>query len=155
MISRCSLIPALHADLSRPGRAESEGGFSLMEALVAATISVIAVIGLAHSFGMGRAFINRYEVARAALGAVGARMEELSVLPAAAPELTVGAHPATPEPFTYQGVEVGTIGWRVEWFDDPLTPSITADLKRVTVVVRWGGGADRDSVRLIRLFPRA
>jgi len=44
----------------------NERGFSLAEALTGATISVIAVMGLAYSFGVGRGLVNRYEVARAA-----------------------------------------------------------------------------------------
>ena len=44
----------------------SESGFSLMEAIVATAIAVIAVLGLAYSFGQGRAMIGRYEISRAA-----------------------------------------------------------------------------------------
>jgi hypothetical protein len=55
-------------------------------------------------------------------------------------------------PFTYQDHPVGTMQWRVEWFDDPITTSTTLDLKRVTTVVRWVDGTEQDSVRLSRLF---
>jgi len=126
----------------------------MMEAIVAASIAVIAVIGLAHTFGLGRAFVNRFEVGRAAFGAAETRMAMLSVLPVTHSDLAIGVHPALPETFTYQGAAVGTTEWRVEWFDDPATPSTTEDLKRITTVVRWGSGVDRDSVRLTRLFLR-
>ena len=49
-----------------------------MEALTAATISVIAVLGLAYSFGVGRGMVNRYEVAHAALGEAQAQLEALT-----------------------------------------------------------------------------
>jgi hypothetical protein len=121
-----------------------------MEAVVATVISVIAILGLAHTFGMGRGFIDRFAVGRAAIGVVQGRMEALSVLPVGSPELTIGAHPGIP--FTYKGEAVGTEWWRVEWFDDPATPTTTSDLRKVTVVVTWGRGADRDSLQLTRLF---
>ena len=133
-----------------PGAEWSESGFSLMEAAVAIVISVIAILGLAHSFGMGRGFIERFAMGRAAIGVIEGRMEALSVLPASSPELIVGTHPEIP--FDYKGVHVGTEQWRVEWFDDPATTRTSADLRRVTVVVTWGRGADRDSLRLTRLF---
>ena len=123
-----------------------------MEAVVATAISVIAILGLAHSFGMGRAFIDRYAIARVALGVAQARMEGLSMLPPAAPDFSIGPHPDAPVVFTFQGAPVGTEQWLVEWFDDPSTPLTTADLRRVTVVVAWSLGADQDSVRLARLF---
>src|SRR2546426_12733052 len=39
----------------------TEQGFSLIEAVVATVIAALAVVGLAHTFGLGRAFINRFE----------------------------------------------------------------------------------------------
>ena len=44
-------------------------GFSLIEVLVALVIAVIAILGLAHTFGAGRGLINRYDTAREALAA--------------------------------------------------------------------------------------
>ena len=127
-----------------------QGGFSLMEAIVGTLIAVIAILGLAHSFGVGRAMIARYEVARAALGVAQARMEALTVLPLTDPTLAVGTHPVSN--FVLQGAVVGTETWRVEWFDDDLSDGPTNDLRRVTVSVAWGNGVDRDSVRVTRLF---
>jgi hypothetical protein len=124
----------------------------MMEAVVATAIATIAVIGLAHTFGLGRAFVDKFEIARIALSAAQSRMEALSVTPSTSPDFTVGVHPDPAQPFTFHGADIGTETWRVDWFDDPLTPSTTTDLKRVTVVVAWGHGADGDSVVLTRLF---
>ena len=37
----------------------AQSGFTLVEAIVATTIATIAVVGLAYSFGTGRALVNR------------------------------------------------------------------------------------------------
>jgi hypothetical protein len=124
-----------------------------MEAIIATVIAVIAVLGLAHTFGLGRGFAVRFEVARMALGIAQSRMEALTVLPSTDPSLAIGTHPATPLDFTYRGVPIGTETWRVEWYDDPASSALTTDLKRVTVLISWQRGADTDSVQLVRLFP--
>jgi hypothetical protein len=116
----------------------NERGFSLMEALTAATISVIAVMGLA------------YEVARAALGEAQSQLEALTLLPNSDPTLALG-YVATPTPFIYEGVALGTESWRVEPYDDPTLPG-TTNLKRVVMTVRWQQAAHPDSVALERLW---
>ena len=101
---------------------------------------------------MGRGFIDRFEVARSALAAAESRMEFLSALRSWSPELMIGDHPAIPNPFVFGNPArtIGTETWRVEWFDDPVTPGTIQDLKRVTVVVRWTMAGDR---RLRDLHP--
>jgi hypothetical protein len=137
----------------RGERLQDESGFSIMEAMVATVIAVIAVIGLAHSFGLGRAFVDKFEIGRMAMSVATARREALSVLPSTAPDFAIGNHPAAPLPFNLEGAPIGTETWRVSWFDDPVTPGTTTDLRRVTVVVAWGQGIDADSVSMTRLFP--
>jgi len=131
----------------------NERGFSLMEALTGATISVIAVLGLAYSFGMGRALMNRYEVARAALGEAQAQLEALQLVYADDrndPTLAFGYEsPATP--FRYEGATLGSANWRVDAYDEPSLPG-TANLKRVVMIVRWRQNAQADSVSLERLW---
>src|SRR5262252_4363163 len=113
----------------------NERGFSLMEALTGATISVIAVLGLAYSFGVGRGLVNRYEVARAALGEAQSQLEALQLVPRNDPALAFGyASPLTP--FRYEGVTLGSSSWRVLDYDEPSLPG-TRNLKRVVVTVRW------------------
>lgn len=130
----------------------NQRGFSLMEALTAATISVIAVLGLAHSFGVGRALVDRYEVARAALGEAQSQLEALTLLSVSDPTLVPG-YVAPPTPFIYEGASLGTESWRVVPFDDPTLPG-AANLKRVIMTVSWQQAAHADSVSLERLWAR-
>jgi len=128
----------------------NERGFSLMEALTSATISVIAVLGLAHTFAMGRALVDRYEVARVALSEAESQLESLTLLPAGDPTLAIGyKSPATP--FLYQGATLGNENWRVVAYDEPHLPGY-ANLKRVVVTVRWKQGSRTDSLSLERLW---
>lgn len=142
-----------------PGRGAplgAERGFSLIEVIVATVIAALAVIGLAHTFGLGRTFIQRFEVARVALGEVQLRLETLATRPSSDPDLAPGYH--GPLPFVVHGVTVGEEGWNVVWVDDPADGTGAADpdphdLKRVTVTVTWTVGAVGDSLQLSRVFP--
>ncbi len=125
-----------------------QGGFSLIEVLAAGVIAILAVTGLAYSFGTGRGLINEYEVARAALGIAQQRLEILSTLPVSAPEFADSVHV---RPFQHAGAEAGTEVWTVSWYNDPATP-IANDLRRVTVTVKWPANVPVDSVSLSRLF---
>lgn len=124
----------------------------MMEAIVATAITVIAVVGLAHTFGLGRGFIDRFGVARAALTTAQARLEILSVLPAGSDSLRRAASNPLSAPFYFRGRQAGTESWWSVPYDDPATAAVN-DLRMEIVVVRWGQGADRDSLRLSRLFP--
>ena len=131
-------------------------GFSLIEAVVATAIAVIAVIGIAHSFGMGRALITRYEVGRVALGLAQRRMETFAMRPSAEIAIT----PGDSVQFVYEGVPLGYESWAVAWVDDPYdgtgggdTSNGPNDMKRVTVAVRWGTGSNANAVILNRLLP--
>jgi type II secretory pathway pseudopilin PulG len=127
-----------------------ERGFSLIEALTAATISVIAVLGLAHSFGLGRALVDRYEVARAALSEAQSQLEALTLTPTSDATLAVGyVSPLTP--FQYEGATLGSQYWRVVGYDEPHLPG-TNDLRRVIMTVRWRQGDRTDSLSLERLW---
>lgn len=128
----------------------NERGISLIEALTAATISVIAVIGLAYSFGVGRSLVDRYEIARAAMGEAQAQIEAMTLWTRTDAQLAFGYRsPSTP--FVYQGLTRGTSTWNVTPWDDPTLPG-SANLKRVVVTVRWTQSARPDSVSLERLW---
>jgi len=128
----------------------NERGFSLMEALTGATVSVIAVLGLADSFGVGRGLVNRYEVARAALGEAQSELEALQLVPRGDPTMAIG-YVSPPTPFLYEGLTLGASSWRVLPYDEPNLPG-TQDLKRVVVTVTWTRNAQSDSVSLERLW---
>jgi Tfp pilus assembly protein PilV len=128
----------------------NERGFSLMEALTGATISVIAVLGLAHSFGVGRALVNRYEVARAALSEAQAQLEALTLVPSGDATLAIG-YTSPPTPFRYEGVTLGSSYWSVTAYDEPSLGG-TSNLKHVVMVVRWRQNDRTDSLSLERLW---
>jgi prepilin-type N-terminal cleavage/methylation domain-containing protein len=137
------------------GRDPIESGFSLIEVIVATVIAVIAILGLAHSFGIGRAFINRFEAERSALALAQARMEVLTKLPLTAAELGEGSHSAAP-PEILPGL-VGSDAWVVDRVDDPAdglgaSDSDPFDYKRVTVTIAWTQGGIPEVVQLSRQF---
>lgn len=121
-----------------------------MEAIVGALVAVIAVIGLAHTFGLGRSMVDRYKVSRVALGVAQSRMERIGTLPLVSPDLATGTHPASPIPFVVDGVTLGEEWWTVEPVDDPDIPGPT-NLRRVTVLVRFTHSSMADTIRLQRM----
>ena len=154
--NRCSVGASLVGPRSSRN---DEGGFSLIEVMTASIIAVIAVVGLAYTFGMGRGFIDRFAIARAALGAARARLETLASLPPGSLELTTTPPPHTAN-FVIDGTVLGTESWDVAWIDDPADGVQGSgdlngnDLKRATVTVTFRQGSAVDSVRLTRLLPR-
>lgn len=122
-------------------------------------IAIVAVLGLAHSFGAGRALVDRYSTARAALAHAQGRLDSLAILatPTHDPnsgDLTPGTHNvATPLPI---GKTIGSQWWVVAWVDDPVDgvagggDSNPQDYKRVTYYVAWDHGGIRDTVILTR-----
>jgi Tfp pilus assembly protein PilV len=111
----------------------------MTEVLVALVITVIAVLGLAHTFGLGRGLIDRYATARDAMGVAQRRMEILRMearKDLANAELTPGSH--TPIAITLDGKISGFESWQVDWVPDPGFPSGTGqDYKKITVTVTW------------------
>lgn len=133
-------------------RHPDQNGFSLIEALTATVIAVIAVLGLAYTFGVGSGMVNRFEVARAALGAAEDRMERLLMLAEASPasdSLRVGYRSAA-SAFQYGGSAIGTQWWHVDPYDDPDLPN-NPDLRRLVVCVRWNTSVP-DSVEFAQLL---
>jgi hypothetical protein len=117
-----------------------------MEAIVATVISIIAILGLAHTFGMGRGFIERFGIARTALSLVRAKMESFTV---SRDSIALGSFYV--QPFNYRGNEVGTIEWRVDPYDD-VQISGPYNLRNVVITARWGPPTQRDSLVISRLF---
>ena len=91
-----------------------------MEAIVGTVIAVIAIFGLANSFGTGRALVNRYEVARIAAGVAQGRLERLYLEPPGSPLLKLGAHDTLD--VVIDGRPVLRDTWTVDKYDDPANP---------------------------------
>ncbi len=115
-------------------------------------VATLAVLGLAYSFGIGRALIDRYQVARVALGRAQFLVDSLVTQ---SPSALVNGT----EPFWVESLQAGTTVWTVGWVDDPAdrlagsappdpTPN---DMKRISVEVRWRLGGRPDTLRMSRL----
>jgi hypothetical protein len=148
-------VEVASAALAEPPGSDQRG-FSVLEVVAGTVISVLAIVGLAYSFGLGRGLLDRHGVARAALGTAQRRMEILSTRPASA--LVPGSD--STRVFYFSGVAVGVEHWSVEWVDEPADSLGASDLdgdpndvKRVTLRVLWGSGLDADTIRLVRTFP--
>ena len=137
-----------------PVRSPDERGFSIMEVIVASLIAVVAILGLAHSFGVGRGLIDRYAMAREARAIAQRRIETLSTLPLTDAALSPGQHgPGTVT--LYSDIE-GVENWWVDPVDDPvdgLDPDDDnpIDYMRVRVSVSWAQGSFPDTVTLWRM----
>jgi hypothetical protein len=97
--------------------------------------------------------VNRYEVARAAMGQAESRMERLLLLADTDPgsdSLVVGYGSAS-APFSVAGNPLGTMWWHVDGYDDPNIPG-GDNLRQVTVCVRWNTSGP-DSVQFSQLIP--
>ncbi len=132
-------------------------GFSLMEAVVATVIAVVAALGLAYSFGIGRSNVNRFEVARSADALAQSRMEMIGVLADVRPtsdSLHLGLHPSPTNDFRYHGQPIGHESWRVEPSPNTLPAAIRPNLVRVTATVAWTLGGLTDSVTYTRLVAK-
>lgn len=155
--------PGFAAVFARNTRAQGldERGFSLIEVILATVIAVIAILGLAHSFASGRALVERYSVARAALGLAQQRLELLGAEPSSSPDFAI---PAGQDSVVHSNaIQIidglwGLETWTVVWVDDPgdrtkgtgdVDPN---DYKQVNVAIGWGAGIDSVSVRSSRFF---
>jgi hypothetical protein len=126
-----------------------------MEAIVGAVIAVLAVVGIAYTFGLGRGLVFRYETARAALGVAQSRLEFLSTLPSTSDSLRAGYASAT-TPFIHEGRTAGSEWWQVSSYNESVVSgpgTVVVRLRRVVVSVRWTSGSLADSLTLERLFP--
>ena len=127
-----------------------------MEVVVATVIATIAVVGLAYTFGLGRGFINQYEIGRAAAAAAEGRIELIASRPASDTLVTIG--PQHMSYFMVAGAPCGTERWVVRWVDDPVDGSGLADpnpndLRQAVVTVVFQHVSLVDSVQAARLLP--
>jgi len=131
-----------------------ERGLGLFEVIAGTVIATLAVLGLAYTFGIGRGLIDRYQVARSALGEAQHLVDSLSVVRPVS--LTAGNRP-----FEVAGVSAGVSSWTVTPVDDPVDGLASSsppdpnpvDLNRLTVQVSWGSGLLADKLQLTRFVP--
>lgn len=132
-----------------------QSGLSLIEAIAGTVIAVLAVVGLAYSFSTARAMVERYRIARLALGEAESRIERLSLRRAGNTDLDLGTHGPFPVPVA--GQALCEESWKVEAYDDPAngTSAGAVDMKKVTVTVTWGQPVTAaQTVTLSTLLPR-
>lgn len=130
-----------------------------MEVIVATVIATIAVVGLAYTFGLGRGFINRFEVGRAAMAAAQGQIELISTTPLG--DSLVRIDELHQSYFLMGGIPRGTQQWMIHWRDDPADGSSaslpidrdTSDLRCATVTILFKEGSVQDSVQLSRFLP--
>ncbi|OGF13115.1 MAG: hypothetical protein A2W00_05400 [Candidatus Eisenbacteria bacterium RBG_16_71_46] len=123
------------------GPGGSETGISLIEVVVATVIATLAVLGLAYSFGTGRALIDRFAIARAALGVAQGRLETLAGTSLSDTALAFGTHGTA---FVLDDQVLGQERWIVSLDSN--------QMRRVTAEVIWGQGSRIDTMRVTRLF---
>jgi len=127
-----------------------------MEVLVATVIATIAVVGLAYTFGMGRGFINQFEVGRAAEAAAEGEMDMMAGTPASDTLVEIGRlHMSS---FMVGCKNTGNQRWMLGLVDDTADSVGEAapnpnDLRPATVTVLFRHGSLPDSVQVTRLLP--
>jgi len=120
-------------------------GFSLVELLAALLLTVITIMGLAHTLGLGNGFIDRYATARAALARANGQLEQVRA------EVRDG-QPVAPVDSVNDVVIVpgvpGTVHTHVEGHDDPLNGADPSrpDYFKVASSVTWRQGGETDSI---------
>jgi len=137
-------------------------GFTLIETMTASIIAVIAVLGLAFTFSVGRGMVDRFASARDGLAAAEETMERLSILGLRSPthpDLEALSPPGKlhgPFPRPLNGNPTGKVQWTVTWVDDSANNgtgfSTTKDYKLVTVEVLWVSGTVQDRIQLSRII---
>lgn len=130
---------------------DNERGLGLFEVIAGTVVATLAVLGLAYTFGVGRGLIDRYEVARCAIGEAQHVVDSLSLVRPA--NLAAGNRR-----FEVAGVTAGATHWTVTPVDDPLDGTAAStppdpspvDLYKLTIEVDWGTGVMADRLQISR-----
>ena len=127
--------------------------------MAATVIATIAIVGLAYTFGLGRGFIDHFEIDRAAAAAAQGQLERIASVPSN-DSLVTPMDRLHMSYFIVGGAIRGTQRWVVRWMDDPadsLSPEDgdPSDLRMATVTVVFPQGSAQDSVVLSRVLPAA
>lgn len=126
-----------------------ERGIGLFEVIAGTLVATLAVLGLAYSFGIGRALIDRYLLARRAMARAQLLVDSLVTVPPV--QLSDGN-----QPLWVDGAAAGTAYWTIQPVDDPIDGVSPADPtpvdeKRILVRVGWQMGPASDTLRLSRM----
>jgi len=121
-------------------------GFSLVEMMAAMVISVIAIMGIAHTFSLGTGFIDRYATARAALARANGQLEHVRAqVKGGAPLASVDSSSAI---LLSPGMNA-SLRTHIEGVDDAADGSGGAsDYYLVTAIVSWSQAGMTDSLQL-------
>jgi prepilin-type N-terminal cleavage/methylation domain-containing protein len=134
------MMSALHRP---PG---SAAGFSLVEMMAAMVISVIAIMGIAHTFSLGTGFIDRYATARAALARANGHLEHVRAQVKGGVQL---ANAVSSTPILLAPGLPASLNTRIEGVGDDADGSDgSSDYYRVTTSVIWTQAGMRDSIQL-------
>jgi prepilin-type N-terminal cleavage/methylation domain-containing protein len=126
-----------------PGAA---AGFTLVEMMAAMVISVIAIMGIAHTFSLGTGFIDRYATARAALARANGQLEHIRAQVKGSAQLTEADSASAIELSPGLNALVRT---RIQGVDDPADGGGGGfDYYRVMASVAWTQAGITDSLHL-------
>jgi hypothetical protein len=118
--------------------------------MAAMLITVVAIMGLAHTFGLGTSFIDRYATARAALARANGQLENVRG------QVKSGAGLANADSSSSILLAPGQAGMLhtvIEGQDDPADGTGgAADYFRVTASVSWTQAGMTDSVQVATLM---
>lgn len=126
-------------------------GFSLVELMAAMVITVVAIMGLAHTFGLGTGFIDRYSSARAALARATGQLEHIRA------QVRGGSGVSDADTVSAIVLSPGqnaTLRTLIQGVDDAADGSGGTDYYRVTASVQWTQAGMTDSVKVVTLVMR-
>ena len=147
MSPRASIVP--NPRPVPPRKPSANGGFSVIELMVALTVLGLGILGLANVFPLGSQTQTKDRLRTSGADLAQQKMEQLRTIAWSQPDLTDGTHPgASGETLTLANEGTFTRYWIVE-----TQPGNFADMKRVTVRVRWTV-LRPDSVELVSYFRR-
>ena len=145
-----SPVPVLRTPRPLPPRRPTrEGGFSLIELMVALVLLGIGILSIANLFPLGSRTQLRDRMRTSAADLAQQKMEQLRIVSWSAADLSVGTHPSTSGE-TLSLTDEGTFNRR--WIVESQAGAF-ADMKRVTVRVIWTYQRP-DTVNLITYFRR-
>ena len=113
-----------------PALDRSQRGATLIEVVVALVILSLGILAVGQLFPVGSRTQLQDRLMTSASYLAQEKLEQLGRLQWNDPELTLGTHPATPEPVGDSGA------WRRTWTVEAMTGALS-NLKKVTVTVSW------------------